>query len=150
MQRSSYLHSPRAQIKHSIISFLCSSSCSSSNHCCSCGLNPQTFELSSAITAELAQHLRRHILPAQILRSRRWSSHHLAHHVHRRLPLRPLANSHSAPVQYSYGTHATDPLLHIAPCTKPVYHSKVLQDKGIIDKGIIRTKVLQDKGIVRN
>ena len=34
--------------------------------------------------------------------------------------------------------------------THQVYHSKVLQDKGIIDKGIIRTKVLQDKGIVRN
>jgi hypothetical protein len=28
-----------------------------------------------------------------------------------------------------------------------VYHSKVLQDKGIIDKGIIQPKVLQDKGI---
>ena len=31
-----------------------------------------------------------------------------------------------------------------------VYHSKVLQDKGIIDKGIIRSKVLQEKGIVWN
>ena len=31
-----------------------------------------------------------------------------------------------------------------------VYHTKVLLDKGIIDKGIIRTKVLLDKGIVRN
>ena len=31
-----------------------------------------------------------------------------------------------------------------------VYHSKLLQDKGIIDKDIIRSKVLQDKGIVRN
>ena len=31
-----------------------------------------------------------------------------------------------------------------------VYRSKVLQDKGIMDKGIIRSKVLQDKGIVRN
>ena len=31
-----------------------------------------------------------------------------------------------------------------------VYHSKVLQDKGIIDKGVIRSNVLQDKGIVWN
>ena len=30
---------------------------------------------------------------------------------------------------------------------RPVYQTKVLLDKGIIDKGIIRTKVLQDKGI---
>ena len=31
-----------------------------------------------------------------------------------------------------------------------VYYSEVLQDKGIIDKGNIRSKVLQGKGIVRN
>ena len=31
-----------------------------------------------------------------------------------------------------------------------VYHSKVLHEKGIIDKVIIRSKVLQNKGIVRN
>ena len=31
-----------------------------------------------------------------------------------------------------------------------VCHTKVLLDKGIIDKGIIHTKVLLDKGIVRN
>ena len=36
-----------------------------------------------------------------------------------------------------------------APCVA-VYHSKVIQDKGIIDKGVIRSKVLLDKGIVRN
>ena len=35
-------------------------------------------------------------------------------------------------------------------CCLLVYHTKVLLDKGIIDKGIIRTKVLLDKGIVRN
>ena len=31
--------------------------------------------------------------------------------------------------------------------TKVLFQPKVLQDKGIIDKGIIRPKVLQDKGI---
>ena len=31
-----------------------------------------------------------------------------------------------------------------------MYHTKVLQDKGVIDKGIVRSKVLEDKGIIRN
>ena len=40
--------------------------------------------------------------------------------------------------------------LRLSAPKERVYHSKVLQDKGITDNGIIRTKVLQDKGIVRN
>ena len=38
----------------------------------------------------------------------------------------------------------------VEPCSGRVYHTKVLQDKGIMDKGIIRTKVLQYKGIIWN
>jgi hypothetical protein len=38
----------------------------------------------------------------------------------------------------------------LAPSPAWVYHTKVLQDKGIIAKGIIRSKVLEDKDIIRN
>ena len=46
-----------------------------------------------------------------------------------------------------------EPLLQLAHSVSPlspVYHTKVLLYKGIVDKGIIHTKVLLDKGIVRN
>ena len=45
--------------------------------------------------------------------------------------------------------HQISPSLAIV-MGQAVHHTKVLLDKGIIDKSIIRTKVLLDKGIVRN
>ena len=39
---------------------------------------------------------------------------------------------------------------HVHSPLRGVCHTKVLLDKGIIDKGIIHTKVLLDKGIFRN